>query len=409
MSSTSRAPRRGWRRGEGEGDSGSKGARIRRWRRESRTKRIMFCLPKVHRKKAARDERSFRHTMEKIGQDPRALLPGENACTQRAARPAMGPGEARQPSFRARFMWGFTVTMRSFRALRRSFGCRSRLSLPTRGPDHRRVTPLPWALLLAPWRTPRARCSSPCKVLGSRRVAAAAAGPWGRGGRVSRRDGISKRGRPWLEGGALGAVALSLPWRRTRSVEWKRGWPSRARRPLRSLQAIARGRAAMAAGHRGGISSRDGAVGRGSWRWGSRGRACRGVPSARGPRAPRRFFLCTLARLAIFGRPAPLRGPRKPSDLSHRRGLRAVALIVAATPVLVLAPRALAPVSRGACHRGCGHRSRCSASSRWAADLDAVCAAHSRPSWPSLAWAGVLVLPHAHRAMASARTCSPSP
>jgi hypothetical protein len=53
------------------------------------------------------------------------------------------------------------------------------------------------------------------------------------------------------------------------------------------------------------------------------------------------FVLCAVARLAIFGRAAPLALLAKPSDLSHGLVYAGAASIVALTPVLAFAPLAL--------------------------------------------------------------------
>lgn len=54
------------------------------------------------------------------------------------------------------------------------------------------------------------------------------------------------------------------------------------------------------------------------------------------------FAVCTLARLAIFGRPTPLALLAKPSDAAHGVAYAGAAVLVVLTPILVLAPIALA-------------------------------------------------------------------
>ena len=54
------------------------------------------------------------------------------------------------------------------------------------------------------------------------------------------------------------------------------------------------------------------------------------------------FLLCAALRLAVFGRPAPLAVLAKPSDLSHGALYVGAAMLVVLTPLLVIAPLALA-------------------------------------------------------------------
>ena len=302
------------------------------------------------------------------------------------------------------FMWGFTVddaliSVRYARHLAAGLGYRFNAA----GPVTDGVTPLPWALLLAPLaHAPALDVLLRAKYMGLVAWAAAAAALGVAVGRISRRDGISKRGRPWLEGGALVAVALSLPVA-AHAVSGMETGLAIACATAAALFAGHRPRAcAMAAGiaaaFRPEMAPWAAVLALGvAWArvpWRALGHAGLAL-------AP--FLLCTLARLAIFGRPAPLAVLAKPSDLSHGAVYALAALIVAATPVLVLAPRALARGPRAA-------RAIVGAGIVHVVSVIAVggdwmpYARLMAPIVPSLAWAGVLVLPHAHRAMASART-----
>ncbi|WP_394826724.1 hypothetical protein [Pendulispora albinea] len=108
------------------------------------------------------------------------------------------------------------------------------------------------------------------------------------------------------------------------------------------------------------------------------------------------FASCAAVRVAVFGRPAPLAVLAKPSDVTYGALYAAVALMVAASPVLVLSPRALARAPRAA-------RVVVAAAMVHVVAIVAVggdwmpYARLFAPVAPSLAWAYVLALPHAHR------------
>jgi len=114
------------------------------------------------------------------------------------------------------------------------------------------------------------------------------------------------------------------------------------------------------------------------------------------------FLGCTLARLLAFGRPAPLALLAKPSDLSHGAVYALAALLVSATPALILAPIALVRAPRPA-------RVIVAAAVVHVLSIIAVggdwmpYARLMAPIAPSLAWAYLLMAPHANRASSMAR------
>jgi hypothetical protein len=114
------------------------------------------------------------------------------------------------------------------------------------------------------------------------------------------------------------------------------------------------------------------------------------------------FALCVLARLLIFGRPAPLALMAKPSDLAHGLSYAGAAAVVTLTPLLVIAPwalfrergPALAIVVAGAIHLAV------------VAFVGGDWMPYARlaaPIAPSLAYAFVLLAPHARPGLHAAR------
>jgi hypothetical protein len=114
------------------------------------------------------------------------------------------------------------------------------------------------------------------------------------------------------------------------------------------------------------------------------------------------FAICVLVRLAAFGRPAPLALLAKPSDVAHGALYAAAALVVSATPILALAPRAAwragapayVPLAAAAVH-GCVV---VAVGGDWMPYARLVA-----PIAPGLAYAAALAAPHASRILVAAR------
>ncbi len=114
------------------------------------------------------------------------------------------------------------------------------------------------------------------------------------------------------------------------------------------------------------------------------------------------FAACVATRLAVFGRAAPLAVLAKPSDLTHGATYALVAALVTGGPLLALAPRALASAPREA-------RALAVAAAVHVAVVAMVGGdwmPYARllvPIVPSLLLASVLLSPHARRASLCAR------
>jgi hypothetical protein len=254
-------------------------------------------------------------------------------------------------------MWGFTVDdalipVRYAHHLATGFGYR----FDAHGASTDGVTPLPWALLLAPlslgdggdalvalvrakvlgvmaWTGAAALLGARVggMVRGRRHALLCAAafvvmgvafplGAWAASGmETGIATGIATlaatrvgggRGRRWWAGAAIAGVAGAF---RPEMVVW-----------------------AMVIGAWGGSESEGGSgSGSGSGREGLR-RGLIGAMVALGP-----FLVCVVVRMVVFGRPAPLAVLAKPSDLSHGAIYVGAASMVVLTPLLVMAPVAL--------------------------------------------------------------------
>jgi hypothetical protein len=107
------------------------------------------------------------------------------------------------------------------------------------------------------------------------------------------------------------------------------------------------------------------------------------------------FVACALVRVVVWGHPAPLALMAKPSDLQHGLVYAGAAVVVAVVPVLVLAPVALgkAPAGLAIVVAGAAHvAALVVVGGDWMPYARLVV-----PVVPSLAWAAILVAPHAHR------------
>ena len=335
----------------------------------SRSFWLLCRPPKTNPRKPGRFTRSFRRTMEEIGQ-PRAALVAAAALLVAALSCA--------------WAWPFAIddawiSVRYARHLASGSG----YVWNVRGPSTDGVTPLPWAFLLAPLAH-----AGPMVVLTRAKVLGAiawcvSATAWGVAvGRV--------KGPAWAKAGAIALLAIDVPvaahavsgmetrrsrprWRRSRSWRgggrvWRRcsrGWRRRCARSWWCGAVVvsvgfARARRAPSS---------------------KRARPRRGSLApclAAGP-----FAACALIRLAAFGRPGPLALLAKPSDLAHGLAYAGAAALVALASIVLASPVAAPSGARpGARHRS----SQPSRTSPWRhrlrrRRLDALRAAH-RPHRP---------------------------
>jgi len=285
------------------------------------------------------------------------------------------------------FMWGFTVddaliSVRYARHLASGAGYRFNAG----GSVTDGVTPLPWPFVLGPLAWGSALDVLICaKCLGLLAWTAASAALGVAVGRAA--------AATWFKAAALGSVALSLPV------------AAHAVSGMETAIAMACATAAALCGqeHR-----------RASAMFAGIAAAFRpemapwalvmglGAGWTRAWMAIAPFVGCALVRLAVFGRAAPLAVLAKPSDLSHGAVYAAAALIVAATPVLAIAPWGIVRGPRAA-------RVTVLAALAHVAAIVAVggdwmpYARLMAPVVPSLAWAGVLAFPYVHRGAAAVR------
>ena len=240
-------------------------------------------------------------------------------------------------------MWGFTVDdalipVRYAHNLATGAGYR----FDAHGASTDGVTPLPWAVLLAPLSGGDALAALVrAKVLGVVAWTGAAALLGARVGGM-----VRGRGQALLCAAALVVMGLAFPlgaWAAS-------GMETAVAMGLATLAAtrVGRGRWGVAAGIAGvvaafrpemvvwamviGAGSESGSQsesGRGR-------RALIGAMVAIGP-----FLACAVVRMVVFGRPAPLAVLAKPSDLAHGAIYVGAAALVVLTPLLVIAPVAL--------------------------------------------------------------------
>lgn len=240
-------------------------------------------------------------------------------------------------------MWGFTVddaliSLRYAHHLASGAGYR----FDALGPSTDGVTPLPWAPLLAP-------LAGGDLVVALERVKALGIVAWTAAGAVlgsALAEAAAGERRATLHAlVALAVVGLAFPLGAWAASGMETGLATalatcaaasfeRPRRAalLAGLAASLRPELVVWAGivAGGAAGARAGAAPRAA-------RAARAVALALGP-----FAACALARLAAFGRPAPLSLLAKPSDAAHGMAYAGAATLVVLTPILALAPLALA-------------------------------------------------------------------
>jgi hypothetical protein len=247
-------------------------------------------------------------------------------------------------------MWGFTVDdalipVRYAHHLATGFGYR----FDAHGASTDGVTPLPWALLLAPLSGGDALAALVrAKVLGIVAWTGAAALLGARvGGMVRGRRhallcaaafvvmGLAFPLGAWAASGMETGIAMGIATvAATRVGRGQRWWAAAgiagvagAFRPEMVVWAMVIGAWSGSESESGNDSESES---------GGLRRGLIGAMVAMGP-----FLACALVRMVVFGRPAPLAVLAKPSDLSHGASYVAAAAIVVLTPLLVLAPVAL--------------------------------------------------------------------
>jgi hypothetical protein len=290
----------------------------------------------------------------------------------------------------AAWMWGFTVddaliSVRYARHLANGFGYRFNID----GPSTDGVTPLPWAFLLAPFAhadaltvLARARCVGLGAWLG-------AAAAWG----------VAVKRAPaawWAKGIASVVLGLSAPL----AAHAVSGMETGLAIALATIASLTSARPLLAAGLAGAAATLRPEMG--AWALA----LAVGFELARTPRVAARlalaallavgpFALCALARLLAFGSPAPLSLVAKPSDLWHGAIYAGAAAIVTLTPLLALSPFALARAPRHAVAIVAAAAVHFGAIAAVGGDWMPY-ARLAAPIVPTLAYAFVLVAPHAH-------------
>lgn len=246
-------------------------------------------------------------------------------------------------------MWGFTVDdalipVRYAHNLASGAGYR----FDAHGASTDGVTPLPWALLLAPLSSPDGLVVLVrAKVLGVAGWAVA-------GGVLGARVGAMVRGRPpsQVVMAVLGLLVMGLAFP---IGAWAASGMETGLATALATIAVARlgvSRPSVVAATAGAVASLRPemvvwaitlAVGAAVLGRESEAAKERGVPAAAraAALAAAPFLLCAAIRLAVFGRPAPLAVLAKPSDSSHGALYVGAATLVLLTPLLVTAPIAL--------------------------------------------------------------------
>jgi hypothetical protein len=297
----------------------------------------------------------------------------------------------------AAWMWGFTVddaliSVRYARHLASGVGYRFNAD----GPMTDGVTPLPWAFLLAPFAHADALAVlARAKSLGLGAWLGAAAA-WG--GAIARVPAGA-----WVKATAFAVVGLSVPL----AAYAVSGMETGLAIALATVAAISSSRPLLAASLAGSVATLRPEMA--AWAL----VLALGFELARAPLRPSRlvfaallavgpFALCAIARAIAFGSPAPLSLLAKPSDLGHGAIYTGAAVVVSLSPLLVLSPVALLR----------GPRSALAIAAAGAAHFAAMIAVGgdwmpyarlAAPVVPSLAYAFVLVAPHARVAMTVAR------
>jgi hypothetical protein len=319
---------------------------------------------------------------------------GQRAGRLLAAWTALGGLVALGPAL---WMWGFTVddaliSVRYARHVGDGIGWR----FDAAGPSTDGVTPLPWPLLLVPL----ARGASALVVL--ERAKALGLLAWSAAGALLGRA-VGKTAAPaWARVAALATLALSVPV----AAHAVSGMETALATSLATCAAVAVGRprqAAVLAGLAASLRPEMApwacvlATGAAFAETRDPNRCLGAAAIALGP-----FVACALIRTLVWGRPAPLALLAKPSDLDHGLRYAGAACVVTLTPLLVLAPAAVARTPRA---------------------LVLVLAAFAQvaalvlvggdwmpyarlmvPVAPSLAYAAVLTGAQAHRAAMAARS-----
>jgi len=268
-------------------------------------------------------------------------------------------------------MWGFTVDdalipVRYAHNLASGAGYR----FDARGASTDGVTPLPWAMLLAPL----AGGGDAVVTLVRAKVLGVAAWTFA-GAALGWRVGAIARGRAralrhamlsaaglvvmaiafplgaWAASGMETGVAMALATIAATRVGGGSGgggrwWGSAviaggaaAFRPEMVVWAMVIGAGSGSEGESGSGSGSESESGSGSGGGSGSGRARRGIFGAMMAVGP--FVVCAVVRMIAFGRPAPLAVLAKPSDLSHGAIYVGAATLVVLTPLLVVAPFAL--------------------------------------------------------------------
>ncbi|HEX8795096.1 MAG TPA: hypothetical protein VF765_29315 [Polyangiaceae bacterium] len=294
-------------------------------------------------------------------------------------------------------MWGFTVDdalipVRYARHLVTGAGWR----FDAGGPSTDGVTPLPWPLVLAPLaHAPALAVLWRARVLGLLAWTAA-------GAALGEAAGRRAEAPKWARVAALATLVLSVPVAAHAVSGMETAIATTlatfavlcARRPL-----VAATLAGLAASLRPELAAWAIVLSAGVAVVARRG--VRGAVTAAAIAAVP-FAACALARVAVWGRPAPLALMAKPGELSQGLAYAGAALVVTVTPVLVVAPLAL-------------RRTPAALVVVLAALAQVVAIASVGGDWmpfarlmvpvaPSLAWAGVLLSASASRAATAARS-----
>jgi hypothetical protein len=295
----------------------------------------------------------------------------------------------------ASFLWDFTVddaliSVRYARHLATGAGWRFNLE----GPPTDGVTPLPWPVVLAPL----ARGADALEVLLRAKVlgllvwllAACALGA-----------SVARANAPgWARSAAALALGVSVPI----AAYAVSGMETALAMAFATGAALAHARPMAAAALAGAAASFRPellpwtlALAAGYARGAGAARIARAVAVASTP-----FAACALVRLVAFGRPAPLALLAKPSDVSHGLVYAGAALLFAVTPVLACAPLA----ARRAGGPGAALLLAAAAHALAVVAVGGDWMPYARlmaPIAPSLAYAFVLLAPHAHPVWSGAR------
>jgi hypothetical protein len=298
----------------------------------------------------------------------------------------------------ALWTWGFTVddaliSVRYARHIASGLGWRFNVG----GPSTDGVTPLPWALILAPL----ARSEDALGVLERAKLLGLISWVF-----ASTLLGVAigaERAAPvWARAAVLVTMALSVPL----AAYAVSGMETAVATSLATCAAIACRRplvaaifAGLSASLRPEMAPWACALALGLSMTGDRSltRSALAVGAALAP-----FIVCCVIRWVAWSRPAPLAVLAKPSDFSHGAAYAVAGLVVSVVPILVIAPRSLVRTPRAAALVA-------------AALIHALAVAVAGGDWmpyarllvpvlPSVAYAGALIARHGHRAATAARS-----